>query len=92
VQDMSDEQGVPLSSCYRRASELVDQGFLVVERRVLTRDGERYRVYRSAFKIIEMVLDFGGLSVSAEVNEPASEKFRAKWLHSYQVGDETPTG
>jgi len=69
VQDMSDEQGVPLSSCYRRASELVDQGLLLVERIVITADGNRYRVYRSTFKTLEIALDFRGLSASAELNE-----------------------
>jgi hypothetical protein len=69
VQDISDEQGVPLSSCYRRASELVDQGLLLVERIVVTADGNRYRVYRSTFKTLEIALDFRGLSASAELNE-----------------------
>jgi predicted transcriptional regulator len=78
VQDISVEQAVPLSTCYRRARQLVDEGILVVERIVVTGEGKRYAVYRSSFKTVEMDSDFRGLSASAELNEAVAEKFR-RW-------------
>jgi hypothetical protein len=94
VQDISLEQVVPLSTCYRRARKLVDQGLLVVERIVLTRDGNRYAVYRNSFRTIEMSSDFRGLSASAELNEDVADKFRSRWFYtsypSRRKGMETP--
>jgi hypothetical protein len=82
VQDISLEQAVPLSTCYRRARKLVDQGLLVVERIVLTRNGTRYVVYRNSLRTIEMSLDFRGLSASAELNEDVADKFRRRWFYT----------
>jgi hypothetical protein len=91
VQDISVEQAVPLSTCYRRARELVEQGILVVETIVVTGEGKRYAVYRSSFKSVEMVSDFRGLSASAELNESVAEKFRRWWFYSsYPNGKKDP--
>lgn len=87
VQDISVEQAVPLSTCYRRARELVDEGILVVERIVVTGEGKRYAVYRSSFKTVEVASDFRGLSASAELNEAVAEKFRRwRFYASYPNG------
>ncbi len=87
VQDISVEQAVPLSTCYRRARELVGQGILVVERIVVTGEGKRFAVYRSSFKTVEFASDFQGLSASAELNEAVAEKFRRWWFYaSYPNG------
>lgn len=80
VQDISTEKGVPLSTCYRRARELVDEGLLVVERIVVTGDGKRFAVYRSAFKDIQLTSDLDSLSLSVALNEDVAEKFRHKSL------------
>ena len=78
VQDISLEQAVPLSTCYRRARELVNEGILVVERIVVTGEGKRFAVYRSSFKTVDVESDFHGLSATAQVNEAVAEKFR-RW-------------
>ena len=92
VQDISVEQAVPLSTCYRRARELVEEGILVVERIVVTGEGKRFAVYRSSFKAVEMASDFRELSASAELNEDVAEKFRRWWFYaSYPNGRKDPT-
>jgi hypothetical protein len=80
AQEISVEQALPLSSCYRRIRELVDQGLLVAERIVVTADGKRYALYRSSFRTVEMVADFSEMSVSAELNSEVADKFRQKWF------------
>ena len=80
AQEISVEQALPLSSCYRRIRELVEQGLLLVERAVVTADGKRYALYRSSFRTVEMVADFSEVSVSAELNAEVAEKFRQKWF------------
>ena len=78
--EISVEQAIPLSSCYRRIRELVEQGLLLVERVVVTSDGKRYALYRSSFRTVEMLADFSEVSVSAELNAEVAEKFRQKWF------------
>ena len=80
AQEISVEQALPLSSCYRRIRELVDQGLLMVERIVVTTGGKRYALYRSSFRTVEMVADLSEVSVSAELNADVAEKFRLKWF------------
>jgi hypothetical protein len=71
---------VPLSSCYRRARELVDEGLLLVERIVITGDGKRYGLYRSPFATIEIESDLASTSVSAVLNNAVAEKFHHRHL------------
>ena len=54
VQEISLEQAVPLSTCYRRTSELARNGLLMVERIVVTGEGKRFAVYRSSFKCVQI--------------------------------------
>ncbi len=76
VQDISSEQAIPLSTCYRVSNELLAQGLLVVERVFVTEGGKRYCVYRSAFKTIEIISNFHGVYISAELNDDVLEKVR----------------
>jgi hypothetical protein len=78
VQEISVEQAVPLSTCYRRTRELVDHGLLVVERIVVTSEGKRYAVFRSSFRSVEISSDLSEMSLSAELNEDVAGKFRQK--------------
>jgi hypothetical protein len=88
VQEMSTERAVPLSTCYRRVRELVDQGLLVIERIVVTGDGKRYAVYRSSFRTIKISSDLELLSATAELNPEVAEKFSRKWLtHGAALGE-----
>lgn len=80
--EISVEQAIPLSTCYRRARELVDQGLLVVQRIVITREGKKYAIYRSSFRDIRVTLTFEGVSAAAELNRDVAEKLQLKWLTS----------
>lgn len=91
IEDLSVEQGIPLSSCYREARELVNQGILTIEQIIDSGSGRRYAVYRSSFKNIEMAFGAGGLSASVELNEAVKEKFRQKFIYSLPEGrQDTP--
>jgi hypothetical protein len=88
VQEISLEQAVPLSTCYRRASELAERGLLMVERIVVTGEGKRYAVYRSSFRTVQITSDLVVTSATAEVNPDVSEKFHRLWLNSGRPADE----
>jgi len=80
VKKISAEQAIPLSSCYRRARELVNQGLLLIERIVLTGDGKKYAVYRSSFMGVRISSNLETLSATVELNSEVAEKFYDKWL------------
>ncbi|MGA2664617.1 MAG: hypothetical protein ABSF83_06720 [Nitrososphaerales archaeon] len=82
VQEISLEQAVPLSTCYRRTSELSNQGLLMVERIVVTGEGKRYAIYRSSFRAVEISSNLETISASAQVNPDVAEKFNRTWLNA----------
>ena len=82
VQEISLEQAVPLSTCYRRASELAHKGLLIVERIVVRGEGKRYAVYRSSFKCVQITSDLESTTAMAELNPDVAEKFHRMWLNS----------
>ncbi len=81
VQEISVEQAIPLSTCYRRASELAHKGLLMIERIVVTGEGKRYAVYRSSFKALKITSDLETVSATAELNPSVAEKFHRMWLN-----------
>ncbi len=46
AQELSEDIGVPIATCYRRIEELVEAGYLKSEGRQLSEDGRRTNVYR----------------------------------------------
>ena len=88
VQEISLEQAVPLSTCYRRASGLANEGLLMVERIVVTGEGKRYAVYRSSFRGVEIISNLEVISATAELNPDVAEKFNRMWLNGGRPVDE----
>ena len=84
VEDLSKENDIPLSTCYRRVHELLDAKVLVVERIVVTPDGKRYELLRSAYRMIAVNFESGVLRVEALVNEDVAEKLRRMWMSMKQ--------
>ena len=80
VEDMSREDDIPLSTCYRRVHELLDAQLLVVEKIIVTSDGKKYELLRSAYRAVTVSFAGGVLKVDAIVNEDVAEKLRRMWL------------
>jgi hypothetical protein len=70
VEEISVEQNLPLSTCYRRIRHLVDEGLMILERLVITPAGKRFAIYRTSF------------SVAAEItpNLEVLDKLRTRWM------------
>ncbi|MGH9920176.1 MAG: hypothetical protein ACRD6W_15085 [Nitrososphaerales archaeon] len=66
VQEISAEQSIPLSTCYKRGKELLDRGLLFIQRIVLTNNGKKRFVYRSSLTSVQVSLDIHGITVKAE--------------------------
>ena len=80
VEDMSRENDIPLSTCYRRVHELLDSQILLVEKIIVTPDGKKYELLRSAYRAITVSFDGGQIKVDAVINEDVAEKLRRLWF------------
>ena len=80
VEDLSKENDIPLSTCYRRVHELIDARVLIVERIVVTPDGKRYELLRSGYRSITVNFEGGMMKVGALVNEDVADKLRRLWV------------
>jgi DNA-binding Lrp family transcriptional regulator len=80
VEDMSRENDIPLSTCYRRVHELLHEQVIIVEKIILTPDGKKYELMRSAYKSVSISLLGGVMKVDAEINGDVAEKLRRMWL------------
>jgi DNA-binding Lrp family transcriptional regulator len=85
VEDMSRENDIPLSTCYRRVHELLDGQILVVEKIIVTPDGKKYELLRSAYRAVTVSFEGGVMRVEAEINEDVAEKLRRLWLSMREV-------
>ncbi len=79
VEDLSRENNIPLSTCYRRVHDMMEGGVLIVQKIVITQDGKKYELYRSAFKGLSMTLDSGTVSMEATINEDMADKLYNVW-------------
>lgn len=67
IEEISKEKSIPLSSCYRRARELMGLRLLRIERTIITETGKKYETYRSAFSDAKIIMNCGELAVEVTV-------------------------
>ena len=80
VEDMSRENDIPLSTCYRRVHELLDSQILVVEKIIVTPEGKKYELLRSAYRAVNVTFDGGVMKVDAFIYEVVAVKLWRLWL------------
>ena len=80
VEDLSEENQIPLSTCYRRVHEMLDSGVLIVERIVVTSEGKKYEILRSAFNGFTVKFEGGSVIVDASINEDIADRLHRLWI------------
>jgi len=80
VEEISAEQDLPLSTCYRRIRSLLAGGLMILERTVVTPAGKRYAVYRTSFSRASISFLDGDIAVELTPNMDIIDKLRRKWL------------
>jgi len=80
VEEISAEQHLPLSTCYRRVRHFVDEGLMILERLVVTPAGKRFAIYRTSFSDVTVTLYPGEISVETTPNIDVLDKLRTRWL------------
>jgi DNA-binding Lrp family transcriptional regulator len=79
VGEISVEQDISLSTCYRRVNELESQGVLVVER-ITVADDRRYANYRSCFSSFRILSDGNDATVEVALNPDVADKVHNRWM------------
>jgi len=80
VEEVSKETKIPISTCYRRIHDMRQQGVLVIDRIVLTNDGRKFEMYKSAIKDARINVEGGKMSVEAEPNVDTSGRLYRTWM------------
>lgn len=63
--EIARENGIPVSTCYRRVHELVTLRLLRIDRTIITETGKKYELYRSTIK--DAKVSFSSTELSIEV-------------------------
>jgi hypothetical protein len=85
VVDITREQRIPVTSAYRKVKELKQDGLLKVERIVITEDGKKYELVRSAIRSASVQFDRGTLDVDVTANVGADEKMVKRFFTLREV-------
>ncbi len=85
VIDITREQKVPVTSAYRKVKELKEFGLLKVERIVITDDGKKYELLKSAIRTASVQFDRGVLDVDITANMEADEKMVKRFFSLKEV-------
>ena len=80
VEEISAEQNLPLSTCYRRIRHFVDDGLMILERLVVTPAGKRFAIYRTSFSDVTIRFYPGETAVETTPNLEVLDKLRTRWL------------
>jgi len=78
AQELSDELGIPIATCYRRIDELTEHGLLELHDNILSDDRRRIKVYRRSVEEVRVGFD-DGLSVNVEDRSEITNKLDEAW-------------
>lgn len=68
IEEISREQDIPISTCYRRVHDLLVSGIVKPDKTIILEDGKKYICYKAAFRNATINLDANQLSVDVVVN------------------------
>jgi DNA-binding transcriptional ArsR family regulator len=78
AQELSDQLGIPIATCYRRIDELTEHNLLELHDNILSDDRRRIKVYRRNVDTVE--IDFEEtLTVSIEERSEVTNKLDEAW-------------
>ncbi|MFC6975178.1 helix-turn-helix domain-containing protein [Halomicroarcula sp. GCM10025709] len=78
AQDLSDELGIPIATCYRRIDELTEHNLLELHDNILSDDRRRIKVYRR--NVDELRVDFEDeLTIHVEERSEVTNKLDEAW-------------
>jgi hypothetical protein len=88
MEEISRENEIPVSTCYRRVHELINLRLLRVESTIITPNGKKYETFRSVLKGVSVTLESGQLFVDVVMNPRAPEERLHSLWKSVNEGNE----
>lgn len=85
IEEISKEQQIPISTCYRRVHELEQFGIIRAAKTIIQEDGKKFVCYKASFKNASINLESGELRVDLVSNrdEVSTEKQpNGAWPHA----------
>ena len=86
IEEISKQQHIPISTCYRRVHELQTYGIVKIDRTIIQEDGKKFVCYRASFKNASINLESGELKVDVEPNRDPSDRLHEMWSSVRIVG------
>lgn len=80
AEEISDEQRIPIGTCYRRIHELLQRGIVRVEKTVVDDSGKKFSSYIACFKSVTITMKSGELKVDIVPNNRTSDRLHEMWL------------
>jgi hypothetical protein len=87
IEEVAQENNIPVSTAYRRVHHLVDEGLLMVERIVITDGGKRYSLFRSTFQGATIEVQQNGIQVNCAPNQSIPDIAFRIWRFNNRVLD-----
>jgi len=78
AQELSDELGIPIATCYRRIDELTEHDLLELHDNILSDDRRRIKVYRRNVDEVRVRFD-DDLSVDVDERSEVTNKLDEAW-------------
>jgi predicted ArsR family transcriptional regulator len=78
AQELSDELGIPIATCYRRIDELTEHDLLELHDNILSDDRRRIKVYRRNVETIHVDFE-DSLTVNVEERSEVTNKLDEAW-------------
>lgn len=78
AQELSDELGIPIATCYRRIDELTEHDLLELHDNVLSDDRRRIKVYRRCVEEVRVNFD-EEMSITVEDRSEVTNKLDEAW-------------
>jgi hypothetical protein len=78
AQELSDELGVPIATCYRRINELTEAELLELHDRPLSDEHRRIKVYRRNVEAVHITFD-SGLEIDLEERSEVKNRLDEVW-------------
>jgi len=79
IEEISKEQHIPVSTCYRRIHEMLEYGIIRPDRTIIHDDGKKFLCYKSSFRNATIQLESGELKVDLVSNRDPADKLSDIW-------------
>ena len=68
IVDISREYNIPHTTCYRKTKWLLNEGLVIVDRIIITPEGQKFSLYHSVLKSINVKYESNNTTIEAEQN------------------------